>query len=387
MRPIQFQQDKNALDWKTLKASKAITKASQQMKRINYREPRNDKAAKCWALAEYYTLLFSPEARKVSTIRNEHGLVNLEWLFPSPEPIYISPSTNFIMLPLPLPTFKEFILNCFNAPIITAEPSLYDQAARYLFSIDYRTDNQFTSKHKSTIYSPNHTSATTDINQSKKEQAFRQSPDMSSRLRVYSYEWLSPQDEEIFTSFDPKVNPSSYLSQHDKLLSCNRDAQSISTTRHQNWNDEYLSHDIQHIFQWYSMWEIFFWDRKHKLKKYKYTLLEIMPYNEFVKQYSESIDHPSQRSNAPESTGIRLKNYSQMLCKHSNAALPIDPDLFWFQYYLHTSNWETYAPNVFDYIFDHAYLNQFCTLEIKSKQTMLEDAIKYSNSLYINQWD
>lgn len=376
MRPIQFYQNKNDIDRKSLSASVSITKANQQMKWINYKENRNFRLAKTWALAEYYTKLFSHEARNVSFIWNEHWLVNLEWLFPTPEAIYIDIDTNFLILPLPLPTFQEFNKNYFQAPVFSYEPSLLTDISKYVYMIDYRKDNPYASKHKSIIYSAPHSTPTTSINQSTKEFNLKQSPDLSSRLRVYTYDWLSPTDEERLTDFNPTKVPDHFNSPYSSDTLC--------TLRHQNRNDEYLNYDIADIFQGYSFKDLDFMSRKYKTKQYKFTLLEITPYNEFVKQYCNSDTHPSHVSHAPESTWIRLAKYSKLLTSQSKCALPINPDYFWFDFYLHKSNWEKYAPSIYDYFLKHSYMNQFSALEIKSKLTMLEDAIKFKTDLYSN---
>ena len=338
MRPIQFYQNKNDIDRKSLSASLAITRASQELKSAIRNESRNSKLAKTWALAEYYTKLFSPEAISTSFIRNKHGLVNLEWLFPTSEPIYISPSANFLLLPLPLPTFQEFNKNYFQAPVFSYEPSLLTDISKYIYMIDYRKDNPYASKHKSPIYSAPHASPNTSINQSTKEFNLRESPDLSSRLRVYTYDWLSPKDEDRLTNL-----------------------------------------------KWYSFKDLDFTSRKYKTKQYKFTLLELTPYNEYVKQYCNSDAYPSHVSNAPEATWIRLARYSKLLTSQSDCALPINPEYFWFQYYLHKTNWEKFAPTIYDYFLRHSYMNQFSALEIKSKLTMLENAIKFKTNLYSNK--
>ena len=58
-------------------------------------------------LTEYYSILFNPKF--YDYFRQPNGLNDLTLLFPTDEDIYISNDTNFILLPLPLPTYRQHI--------------------------------------------------------------------------------------------------------------------------------------------------------------------------------------------------------------------------------------------------------------------------------------
>lgn len=131
MKPIQMSQRKQASDWIECKAWIKVTWMKRQLDQIqaststpthtnintfskelkwlslNWPATRKRIAT---LLVEYYEILFNPEYRNIfwyDSIHNIDQLKNLTLLFPIDDPISIHYSTNFILLPLPIPTYEE----------------------------------------------------------------------------------------------------------------------------------------------------------------------------------------------------------------------------------------------------------------------------------------
>lgn len=115
MKPIQTSLRKQSPDWNDCKAWVKVTGMINELEKIksnpenllNWNKVKHTIAT---LLVEYYEILFNPQYRNVFWYDSTHSidqLKNLTLLFPINDPISISYSTNFILLPLPIPTYEE----------------------------------------------------------------------------------------------------------------------------------------------------------------------------------------------------------------------------------------------------------------------------------------
>ena len=113
MKPLQFYQQKWIGDRQEMLASKSTTLLASQLAERQRIHPVSAKNITKWAtkktiatlLFEYYSILFDPQYRNYF-----RPMKDLSLLFPTKEVISISPETNFILLPLPLPTYEQWTL-------------------------------------------------------------------------------------------------------------------------------------------------------------------------------------------------------------------------------------------------------------------------------------
>lgn len=143
MKPIQFYQKKTDWIWLSMKATASTTSVTEQLRQIKQSQflPPKNKRKIAELLYEYYSILFNP-----AYINYFRPMTDLTLLFPTAETIYISSSTNFILLPLPLPTYEErtnkwqYLYNC---PIIDyAHDWNIVVANEFVHDLDYWADNK-----------------------------------------------------------------------------------------------------------------------------------------------------------------------------------------------------------------------------------------------------
>lgn len=110
MKPLQFSQEKYNNAWLSKQANKSVTELDYNLRQIQNRHPTTRRSLN-WSktrlliaslLAEYYGILFDPQYR-----RYFRPMYDLSLLLPTNEIISIKPTTNFILVPLPLPTYEE----------------------------------------------------------------------------------------------------------------------------------------------------------------------------------------------------------------------------------------------------------------------------------------
>ena len=107
MKPLQFSQKKLESDWQWMFANISTTKLQHELEAIRSCSPVTHKSLATPSvkkraaslLYEYYAYIFWQD--------DFRPMRNLEWLFPTAEPIYISHDTNYILFPVQLPTYKE----------------------------------------------------------------------------------------------------------------------------------------------------------------------------------------------------------------------------------------------------------------------------------------
>lgn len=206
MRPIQFSQDKLKWEWKYLNASPNTSNIIYKVREAKAKRPissssKTSKKAVATLLTEYYSILFNPNLRNYF-----RPLTDLTLLFPTNESISISNDTNFILLPLQLPTYrnhtqamhndKTFRLN-HPCPFIkhnsTADELVHD--------MDYRQDNRRVmkpriSQDRNIVYHwIQHTNP--DIKRERLEQPL----DITARIRVYKFDDLPPELAKTIPGF------------------------------------------------------------------------------------------------------------------------------------------------------------------------------------------
>ena len=236
---------------------------------------------------------------------------NLEWLFPTSEPIHIEADTNFILLPLPLPTFFQYTHENLYGRVphlTTYKPNSH--TAEWIRDIDFQEDN-YLIKGVRNIY--NH------MNSSYKNDLINNNLDNTSYLRVYKYLDISPADYKLIKNYI---------------------------------TDTYSLADIPPSIL------------RHKLIERKLTLLEITSYNDCAKTYqNKNLSFlPKSKANS-----IRLKNYCQYL-----SPLVISTSNF---IDVNTSQYQYAMNDIIDYFKKNNYLNYFSVPELKSGLRKLNQAL------------
>ena len=196
MRPIQFSQDKLKWEWKYLNASPNTSEILYKVREAKAKSPTSPKTLKkavATLLAEYYSILFNPAYRNYF-----RPLTDLTLLFPTNESISISNDTNFILLPLPLPTYRNHTQAMHNDKMYRLNHPcpfiLHNSTANELVhDMDYRQDNRRVmkpriSQDRNIVYHwIQHTNP--DIKRERLEQPL----DITARIRVYKFDDLPPE--------------------------------------------------------------------------------------------------------------------------------------------------------------------------------------------------
>lgn len=202
MRPIQFSQDKLKWEWKYLNASPNTSEILYKVREAKAkRTAKTLKKAVATLLTEYYSILFNPAYRNYF-----RPLTDLTLLFPTNESISISNDTNFILLPLPLPTYRNHTQAMHNDKLYRLNHPcpfiLHNSTANELVhDMDYRQDNRRVmkpriSQDRNILYHwIQHTNP--DI----KRQRFEEPLDITARIRVYKFDDLPPELAKTIPGF------------------------------------------------------------------------------------------------------------------------------------------------------------------------------------------
>lgn len=206
MRPIQFSQDKLKWEWKYLNASPNTSNIIYKVREAKAKRPissssKTSKKAVATLLTEYYSILFNPAYRNYF-----RPLTDLTLLFPTNESISISNDTNFILLPLPLPTYRNHTQAMHNDKLYRLNhpcPFIkHNQSADELVhDMDYRQDNRRVmkpriSQDRNIVYHwIQHTNP--DIKRERLEQPL----DITARIRVYKFDDLPPELAKTIPGF------------------------------------------------------------------------------------------------------------------------------------------------------------------------------------------
>ena len=202
MRPIQFSQDKLKWEWKYLNASpntsEILYKVRQAKANAHFTtDSRTSKKAVATLLTEYYSILFNP------TYRNYfRPLTDLTLLFPTNESISISNDTNFILLPLPLPTYRNHTQAMHNNKTYRLNhpcPFLLHNstADELVHDMDYRQDNRRVMRQRV----PQECNKILHTNPEVKREWLEQPLDITARIRVYKFEDLPPELAKTIPGF------------------------------------------------------------------------------------------------------------------------------------------------------------------------------------------
>lgn len=207
MRPIQFSQDKLKWEWKYLNASPNTSEILYKVREAKVKAKTNSKPIKkriATLLTEYYSILFNPAYRNYF-----RPLTDLTLLFPTNESISISNDTNFILLPLPLPTYRNHTQAMHNdktyrlnhpCPFIKHNQS----ANEFVHDMDYRQDNRRVMRQRA----PQECNKILHTNPEVKRQWFEEPLDITARIRVYKFDDLPPELAKTIPGF-PRYSLSS----------------------------------------------------------------------------------------------------------------------------------------------------------------------------------
>ena len=202
MRPIQFSQDKLKWEWKYLNTSPNTSEILYKVREAKAKRPvpsspKTVKKTVATLLTEYYSILFNP------TYRNYfRPLTDLTLLFPTNESISISNDTNFILLPLPLPTYRNHTQAVHND--ITYRPNhpcpfiKHNSTANELVhDMDYRQDNRRVMRQRV----PQECNKILHTNPEVKRERLEQPLDITARIRVYKFDDLPPELAKTIPGF------------------------------------------------------------------------------------------------------------------------------------------------------------------------------------------
>ena len=202
MRPIQFSQDKLKWEWKYLNASPNTSEILYKVreakaKRTIPSSPKTVKKTVATLLTEYYSILFNPAYSNYF-----RPLTDLTLLFPTNESISISNDTNFILLPLPLPTYRNHTQAVHND--ITYRPNhpcpfiKHNSTANELVhDMDYRQDNRRVMRQRV----PQECNKILHTNPEVKRERLEQPLDITARIRVYKFDDLPPELAKTIPGF------------------------------------------------------------------------------------------------------------------------------------------------------------------------------------------
>ena len=194
MKILQFQQDKTSLSWLTASVTFSLSEIFNTVTKIRATHPVTWRQIYKWKVAqelakliiEYYSILFSQDTF-ASDIWKDWKISNLERLFPTAEPIYIDQDTNFLVLPLPLPTFKQYThQNLYRYLPFLAPYSSNNSTSEWIRDMDFQVDNPYiTNPVKYDMRNISKWYVHTDPRI--KLTHITEPADNESRLRVYSY--------------------------------------------------------------------------------------------------------------------------------------------------------------------------------------------------------
>lgn len=154
MKPIQFSQYKQWPNWIECRAEANVTAVMKRLDEIHKSHPlvstpihpvsinwKSTRKLIATLLVDYYEILFNPDNRYVF---REPQLKNLTLLFPIDDSISISLATNFILLPLPIPTYEERFWKghyASNCPFLKFDNNLLTQTNELIRDMDYSIDS------------------------------------------------------------------------------------------------------------------------------------------------------------------------------------------------------------------------------------------------------
>ena len=206
MKPIQFHQNKLSWNWMTLEVSENVSHILYTVRDIKSKRPKwkNTKLRVATLLTEYYSILFNPEYQNYF-----RPMTDLTLLFPTNENIYISNDTNFILLPLPLPTYRQHVQWRFNDIKFRLKnpcPFLLrtTEAKELVHDMDYSRDNPCLSK-KRISDQRNINNWLQHTNPDLKKEWFESTLDITWRIRVYQFRDLFPEQAKHISTF-PRYN-------------------------------------------------------------------------------------------------------------------------------------------------------------------------------------
>lgn len=206
MRPIQFNQDKLSWNWRRLEVSENVSHILHTVRTIKDKRSKwkHVKQRTAELLTEYYSILFNPQYR--DWFWQPNGLNDLTLLFPTDEDIYISNDTNFILLPLPLPTYRQHVQwksnghNHFRLKFPCPFIVHTDTANELVHDMDYSKDNPWYSKQR-TSDQRNINNWIQHTNPGLKKEWLTQTLDITARIRVYPFRDLFPSQAKSLSTY------------------------------------------------------------------------------------------------------------------------------------------------------------------------------------------
>lgn len=328
MKPLQFYQNKSELSFLACKATYTTTHMFYTLQAIRQEHPITKKninrtsirTKTAELLAEYYLTLFSTATLGswiwTSTPRWQ-ALANLEWLFPTAEPIHINSDTNFILLPIYMPTYFQYTHERLygRTPFLKPYQPNTDTTER-IRNIDYQEDNLYI--HWAThMYQSNISKGYVHLNFQTKNQLIKDPQDMTSYIRVYKYTDISPYDAKAIFPNVPEKSMSYSLADVPPYLT------------------------------------------KHSYVDRQFTFLEITSHDQLaITNATKSVAH------TPNKT-IRLKTHSEHL----------EPLYLSTSHFIDVAQHPYMFDDVVEYFKKHNDCNQYSVPELKSGLRQLKKAI------------
>lgn len=380
MKPLQFEQHKQWANWIECRAESNVTAVMKRLDEIHKSHPtlstpthavsinwQSTRKLIASLLVDYYEILFNPDNRYVF---REPQLKNLTLLFPINDPISISLSTNFILLPLPIPTYEErhqhwqYHANCPFLRFDTCNLSDYQhlhENTRVLttelirdmdYSIDsniaeIRTNSSQWNRDKRKLYQH------TDKQLKLKRTNF---PISRTEARLWTYKF-----QDIPKRIAERL-PKIYNESTDSYWYSIRDMNTIA-----------ISKTDQEIADWFNKEYYWFNAKTVKNNQYIYHKLTLL---EIPAQIWKQAPQPHN-----EKLYYKLSDYSKNIL--TDTMFTRNEFARFFDFSFRTTSREA----VVKYFIDNALpMNEYCAIQIKSWITRLKNIIKdFNKKYYLNK--
>lgn len=386
MKPLQFHQRKLDFDWLYLLVSPNTSKLTYDLKNIrawtiqqsryssdtsysikkvsdslNFNKLNWKKTKRRIAelLTEYYSILFNPKY-----LDRFRPMTDLTLLFPTNEIIYVSNATNFILLPLPLPTYSQHTQWRFNDrkfrvkhpcpfirhdSIINSYSKLSISPDEVVRDMDFRQDNPY-------IMSPR------DINQSNMNKWFvhtnpdvkawriKDTLDKTARIRVYKFDDIKPEEAKMISTY-----PSYSMWQRIKQPNI------PSVSQIKEWIDNTNPNETtkQRATKARAKYDML---RYNEYAHRQYTFLEITPnYYREDKQAIEFMEKNSRRTQNLQSYSSKYLEPTQLTKEFAECFDFESPD----------------KESIIQYFMHNAYCNEYSARQIQWGIDRLKNIIKY----------
>ena len=390
MKPLQFHQRKADFDWLYLLVSPNTSQLTYDLKNIrawsvqqsryssdtsysikktkilNFNKLNWKKTKRRIAelLTEYYSILFNPQY--LDWFR---PMTDLTLLFPTNETIYISNATNFILLPLPLPTYSQHTQWRFNdrkfrvkypCPFIRHDSTnqinnsnsyskLSISPDEVVRDMDYRQDNSYVMSQRD-INSSNMSKGFVHTNPDVKASRIKDKLDKTARIRVYKFDDIKPEEAKMISTY-----PAYSMWQRIKQPNIPSPSQIKEWIDNTNPNETAKQRSAKARAKYDMIW---YNEYVHR----QYTFLEITP--NYYREDKEAIEFMNKNSSRTQN----LQSYSSKYLEPTQLTKEF-AECFDFE--------SPSKESIIQYFMHNAYCNEYSARQIQWGIDRLKNIIKY----------